>query len=112
MLKWKWEKGRTKISRDNLVKKLSKYGVPTIQGYQPLMHQIPMFSKKIAYKNGLPWSASQNRKIKTNYGTGKLPISENINKKFIWFYYIFYPNNKKHMDYVINVFQNFRKKMK
>ena len=35
MLKWKWEKGRTKISRDNLVKKLSKYGVPTIQGYQP-----------------------------------------------------------------------------
>ncbi len=104
MLKWKWEKGRTKISRDNLVKKLSKYGVPTIQGYQPLMHQIPMFSKKIAYKNGLPWSASQNRKIKTNYGTGKLPISENINKKFIWFYYIFYPNNKKHMDYVINVF--------
>ena len=28
------------------------------------MHQIPMFSKKIAYKNGLPWSASQIEKLK------------------------------------------------
>lgn len=104
MLKWKWEKGKTNISRDELVNQLNKYGVPTIKGYQPLMHELPIFAKKIAYKNGFPWKASQNRKIKTNYGTGSLPVSESINKKFIWFYYIFYPNSKKHMDFVINVF--------
>ena len=59
MLKWKWEKGRTKISRDNLVKKFSKYGVPTIQGYQPLMHQIPMFSKKLLTKMDYPGQLSK-----------------------------------------------------
>ena len=34
-----------------------------------------------------------------------LPISENINKKFIWFKFINPPNTKKDMDDVIKAFE-------
>ena len=100
MLKWKWESKKGEISRDKLVAELNKLGVPVNKGYELMMHELPLFQKKIAYKNGFPWS--KNDKIK--YGTGILPISEKINKKFIWFKYINPPNTRKQMDYVINCF--------
>ena len=103
MLKWLWKPKKGMITRDKLVEKLNKLGVPVGKGYNPMMHELPLFSKKIAFKNGYPWKASS--KIKIRYGTGTLPISEKINQSFIWFKYINPPNTKKHMDFVIKSFE-------
>ena len=107
MLKWLWKPKKGMISRDKLFKKLNKLGVPVSRGYNPMMHELPIFAKKIAFKNGYPWKASP--KIKINYGKGTLPISEKINREFLWFKYINPPNTKKHMDYVISCFNKILK---
>ena len=59
-----------------------------------MMHELPIFGKKIAFKNGYPWKCKESLKINVKYGTGTLPISEKINKSFIWFKYINPPNTK------------------
>lgn len=108
MIKWLWLPNKKyKISRNELVKRLNEEGIPVGAGYSRLMHENPIFTKKIAYTNGLPWIYFDGKKViksKINYGTGSLNRSETINKKFIWFKFINYPNTKKDMDDVIKAF--------
>ena len=66
MLKWKWNPPNKKLNRNVVVDKLKKSGIPIIKGYQPMMHMLPIFSKKIAFKNGFPWSYQSKLNKKLN----------------------------------------------
>ena len=100
ILKFIW-KGNHIIKKENLLKKLNLLGIPFTGGYGRMMHENPIFSKQIAYKNGCPYFCSKNESLEKKYGTGSLPISENLNKNFLWFKFIHPPNDKKHMKYII-----------
>ncbi len=97
--------GERILEKKLLLSKLNKAGIPFTGGYGRMMHENPVFSKLIAYKKGLPYSYSNNKSIKKNYGTGSLPVSEAINKKFLWFKFIHPPNDKKHMNFILSNFK-------
>ena len=109
ILKFIW-KGNHIIKKEDLLKKLNLLGIPFTGGYGRMMHENPIFSKQIAYKNGCPFFCSKNKLLKKNYGIGSLPISENLNENFLWFKFIHPPNKKKHMDYIILNFNKILKK--
>lgn len=99
----KWKIDTNKYDRNLVLAGLKKYGIPVSSGYEKMMHENEIFVKKIAYGSGnYPWALN---KKKYNYGKGTLPVSENINKKFIWFKFINPPNTLKHMDYVVHAFK-------
>ena len=104
IVKWRWQKSqKLKISRDQLCNKLNKLGIPVTKGYGKLLHENEIFVRKIAYgKKNFPWSLS---KKKYYYGRGTLKKSEAINKEFIWFKYINYPNTLKEMKKVVKAFK-------
>ncbi len=104
ILKFLW-KGNHIIKKENLIKKLNMSGIPFTAGYERLMHENPIFSKMIAYKNGCPYFCSKNSRIPKKYGRGTLPISESLNKDFIWFKFIHPPNKKIQMNYIISEFK-------
>jgi len=108
ILKFIW-RGNHIIKKEFLLKKLNNFGIPFTAGYSRMMHENPIFSKQIAYKNGWPYSYSKNKKLKKNYGKGSLPISENLNKNFLWFKYIHPPNTKKQMNFIISSFDKILK---
>jgi len=104
MLKFKWIPNKTMISRDELVSKLQVMGIPVTKGYGRMMHENPLFTRKIAYKHGCPFSCQHILNKNIVYGKGTLPISEKINEQFIWFKYINPPNTIKDMDDIIKAF--------
>ena len=104
ILKFLW-RGNHILDKKTLIKKLNMAGIPFTGGYERMMHENPIFSKMIAYKNGCPYFCSKNKKISKKYGKGTLPISERINKDFIWFKFIHPPNKKIQMDYIISNFK-------
>lgn len=116
ILKFIW-KGNHIIKKDNLLRKLNLLGIPFTGGYGRMMHENPIFSKQIAYKNGCPYFCLRNKSLKKKYGTGSLPISENLNKNFLWFKFIHPPNDRKQMNHIIlsfkkilNKYENINKK--
>ena len=104
ILKFLWN-GDHIIKKELLIKKLNLLGIPFTGGYGRMMHENPIFSKLIAYKNGCPYFCSPNIKISKKYGKNILPISEELNKKFIWFKFIHPPNGKKQMQFIISAFK-------
>ena len=109
ILKFLW-KGDHIIKKKKLLKELNLIGIPFTGGYGRMMHENPIFSKLIAYKNGCPYFCSKNKKIQKKYGTNTLPISERLNKDFLWFKFIHPPNKKKQMDFIISSFNKILKK--
>ena len=109
ILKFFMEKGNHIIKKKFLLKKLNYLGIPFTAGYGRMMHENPIFQKKIAFKKGLPYSFSKNKLLKIKYGKGSLPVSENLNKNFLWFKFIHPPNNKKQMNYIISSFKKILK---
>ena len=104
ILKFIWS-GNHVIKKELLLKKLNSKGIPFTGGYGRMMHENPIFSKKIAYKKGFPYTLLKNKSLVKRYGTGSLPISEAINKNFLWFKFIHPPNNKKQMNFIISTFK-------
>ena len=105
IVKLLWKPKINMINRNQLVSKLNKMGVPVSKGYSKMMHELPIFTKKVAYKNGCPFYCDKNSGSKINYGTGSLPVSEKINKQFIWFKFINPPNSNIQIDYTIDCFK-------
>ena len=104
ILKFLW-KGESILKKKELLLKLNKAGIPFTAGYGRMMHENPIFSRQIAYKNGCPYFCAKNKLSKKNYGSVSLPISENLNKNFLWFKFIHPPNNKKHMSFILRTFE-------
>ncbi len=105
MLKWKWQPKPGQPNRDELVKALRAEGIPVAGGYGRMMHENPMFVRRIAYgTRGYPWSAYYREGEGPRYGKGTLPISEAVNDQFIWFKFINPPNTTRDMDDVVRAF--------
>jgi len=105
MLKWKWKPKKGMITRDELVSALQQQGIPVGKGYGRMMHENPIFTRKLAYTNGFPFRFNNIDLTQAKYGSGTLPISEEVNRQFIWFKYINPPNTTKDMDDVIRAFK-------
>ena len=60
---------------------LIKEGVQGLNNSYPIIYELPMYKKKIAYgKKGFPWSLS---KKKINYNKGLCPVAEHLNENKI-----------------------------
>ena len=104
ILKWKYIPSPDMPDRDSLSKALVAEGIPVIKGFPRLMHENPVFSRKIAYgRNGCPYTGC-GYKGSLRYGWGTCPRSEKINEEFLWFQYIHPPNTKKDMNGVVKAF--------
>ena len=92
------------FTRSKIVKLLKKEGVQGLMEGYTLLHQLPIFKKKIAYGNkGYPWKInSQNYKKKYNY------ICRNAedlhNKTFVGLETCLYDLNKKDITLIIRAF--------
>lgn len=105
MLKWRYLPLKGMPTRDELARGLNENGIPVIKGYGRMMHENPMFTKKIAYGTQHfpfvePWFDAK----RICYGTGACPISEAVNKEFIWFKYVNPPNTEEDMNDVVKAF--------
>jgi dTDP-4-amino-4,6-dideoxygalactose transaminase len=66
------------IERKDLVNQLEHEGVKFYQGYVKPLYFQPVYQRKIAFKHGYPFKASENKKIKTNYYLGACPNAEKL----------------------------------
>jgi perosamine synthetase len=105
MMKWKWAPKQGMPSRDELATALVAEGIPVGKGYGRMMHENPLFSQKIAYKRGCPYTCNLNESSQVRYGAGSLPRSEALNQQFLWFKFINPPNTKADMDDVVAAFE-------
>jgi len=62
------------------VKRRENEGVPIYAGYTRPLYMLPMFQKKMAYKNGFPFSG------KDNYKKGLCPIAEDMHYNKLWYH--------------------------
>lgn len=88
--------------RDEVVKRLQREGVPAVAGYERLLHEHPLFARRIAYgTGGHPFALRPN----VRYGSGTLPRSEALNRELIWFTCINSPNTVDDMDDIAQAFE-------
>ena len=72
-----------------------------------MMHETQFFLDKLHIK-WMPLFLCKKQTFQKNYeSVTKLPISENLNKHFLWFKFIHPPNNKKHMSFILRTFEKF-----
>jgi dTDP-4-amino-4,6-dideoxygalactose transaminase len=89
-------------SRDEVVTRLQREGVPAVGGYERLLHEHPLFTRRIAYgTGGYPF----NLRPEVRYGRGTLPRSEELNRELIWFTCINSPNTIDDMDDIVRAFE-------
>ena len=70
------------------------------------MHQNPVFARQIASgRHGFPYKDTDGSTFTSpNYGAGALPRSEQLDREFIWFQFVNYPNTHEDMDDVVRAF--------
>jgi len=104
MLKWKYIPESGMPSKEELLRYLQAEGIPVTGGYSRLMHENPLFARKIAYgAKGCPF-ITPCHSGGLRYGAGTLPRSEAIKKEFLWFKYINAPNTLEDMQDVVDAF--------
>jgi dTDP-4-amino-4,6-dideoxygalactose transaminase len=69
------------VSREDLVAALRAEGIRLGQGYTAPLYFQPVYQRKMAFKHGYPFSAPENRKIRTNYFRGACPNAERLHEK-------------------------------
>jgi dTDP-4-amino-4,6-dideoxygalactose transaminase len=88
MPKFRYVAGASMPSRDELVRILAAEGIPVVAGYPRLLHENPIFTRRIAYgTGGAPFNDSAVR-----YGAGTCPRSEALNRELLWFPFVNPPN--------------------
>ena len=89
-------------SRDEVVARLQREGVPAVGGYERLLHEHPLFARRIAYGTAShPFALRPD----VRYGRGTLPRSEARNRELIWFTCINSPNTAEDMDDIVRAFE-------
>jgi perosamine synthetase len=84
------------------VARLQREGIPAVGGYERLLHEHPLFARRIAYgSGGHPFTLRPD----VRYGTGTLPRSEALNRELIWFTCINAPNTANDMDDIVRGFE-------
>jgi perosamine synthetase len=83
---------------------LNAEGMYFIRGYKPLYMQ-PLYQTKTLFKHGYPWSAPENREIRTNYETGSCPVAEAMREQILVKEYIRLPNTRADLDDILAAFR-------
>lgn len=104
---WHWRPGPGDPDRSTLVKQMNALGIPIGVAYGKLMHEIPLYSRRIAFgSRGCPWTCARpSVTALASYGTGACPISEAVNQSLVSFKFINPPNSKSDMDDVVRAFR-------
>jgi dTDP-4-amino-4,6-dideoxygalactose transaminase len=87
---------------------LNAEGCYFFSGYSPLYKQ-PVYAHKKMYKNGYPWSAKENKDIKTNYHLGSCPNAEILQDITFTNEHIRPPNDMSDIRDLINIFNKLMK---
>jgi len=74
----RYQSDKLGIKREELIKMINAEGICFYQGYARPIYLQPLYQRKIAFKNGYPFSAPENKKIKTNYYKGACPNAERL----------------------------------
>ena len=98
---FKWNYKYSGVSRNVIAKALIAEGIPVFQGYHRLMCDHPMFKRKIAFgKNNYPWFDKE-----FNYNKVQIPNARHlVDKEFLGFLQMGFPNKEKDMDDIVNAF--------
>ena len=66
------------ITRDSFIKAVNAEGILFNQGYVKPLYYEPVYQKKQLFKNGYPFSASENQGCRMNYSKGICPNAEKL----------------------------------
>jgi dTDP-4-amino-4,6-dideoxygalactose transaminase len=69
------------MQREDLVAALRAEGIRVGQGYVAPLYLQPIYQRKLAFKYGYPFSAPENRGIRTNYFKGACPNAERLHEQ-------------------------------
>jgi hypothetical protein len=96
----------TGVERSKVLASLRAEGLPVGSGYVRLMHENPVFQRKVAFgKEGCPWSCHLYA-TERNYRNLSFPEAEKMKiESFVWFYHIHRPNTVEDMKDVVAAFQ-------
>jgi dTDP-4-amino-4,6-dideoxygalactose transaminase len=104
ILKWRYRPRDGDPDRATLVRAMGAEGIPLVAGYARLLHQLPIFARRIAFgARGAPFLPPYHRGP-LQYGTGACPRSEAINDQFLWFAFVHPPNDRSDMDDIASAF--------
>jgi perosamine synthetase len=104
ILKWRYQPRVGDPDRDTLVRAMRDEGIPLVAGYTRLLHELPIFARRIAFGHaGAPFTPPYHHGP-LHYGTGTCPRSEEINRRFLWFTHVHPPNNRGDMADVVRAF--------
>jgi perosamine synthetase len=104
ILKWRYQPRIGDPDRATLVRAMRAEGIPLVEGYARLLHELPIFARRIAFgKHGVPFVAPYHEGS-LQYGRGACPRSEEINDQFLWFGFVNPPNARNDMDDVASAF--------
>jgi perosamine synthetase len=103
-VKWRYLPRDGMPDRDALVRALGREGIPVVPGYRRLLHEHPLFSRRIAFgRDGCPFVPPYHPGG-LRYGTGACPRSEELNRQLLWFLHVNPPNTLEDMDDVGRAF--------
>lgn len=93
------------VSLADFKKALNAEGVYFFSGPGPLYLQ-PVYQKKTMFKHGYPFSAPENRDIRTNYAPGSCPVAEFlVSRGRILNEHVRYPHTKDDMEDIVRAFK-------
>ena len=99
-LRYLSEKGG--IKRDELIKMLNAEGMSFYPGYARPIYLQPCYQEKIVFKKGYPFTAPENKDIKTNYYKGSCPNVEKLHyEQMIVNSHVRLPHTKDDMDDIL-----------
>ena len=105
ILKWRYQPRVGDPDRGTLVRIMQAEGIPLVEGYARLLHELPIFARRIAFgPDGAPFAAPYHHGP-LRYGSGTCLRSEEINRQFLWFSFVHPPNTRSDMDDVARAFE-------
>lgn len=91
-----------RLTREKLVCMLNAEGVVFYQGYVKPLYYLPVFQKRVAFKQGYPFSARENKSIKTNYFPGACPNAEKLHfEQMMINEHVRFPHMRRDMDDIV-----------
>ena len=102
--KWRYQPRPGMPDRDQLMAAMAAQGIPLVAGYRRLMHEIPMYTRGIAFSGGNPLQPCGDSG-RPHYGPGSCPRSEAVNQQLLWFCFVHPPQTRQDMDHVVRAFE-------
>lgn len=100
----RFNKKNINISRAKFLKIVNAEGAKFYEGYTRPLYYQPLYQNKKLFKFGYPFTAKENKKIKTNYKVNSCPNAEKLfNDEIILNEHIRFPHTKKDLKDLLNI---------